>query len=57
MRNYDMEYIRKLSIELDMHGRLCITPMDRGYIELLIQLYPQHIPDKLYVYLSMEGFC
>jgi hypothetical protein len=52
---FDSEYITRLVSELDTYGRVCLTGMDSAYLGLLVSLYPEQIPDKLFVYLCMEG--
>ena len=54
---YDLQFVNRLDIMLSQEGQLCITDMDMVYIRLLLRLYPDMFPDKLLVYLSMEGIC
>ena len=54
---YDLQFVNRLDIMLSQEGQLCITDMDMVYIRLLLRLYPDMFPDKLLVYLSLEGIC
>jgi hypothetical protein len=56
-RTHGYTYIEKLELDLERDGELLIDETERAFLSMMLSVHPEKFPDKLFVYLSMEGLC